>query len=234
MIDTTRRTALLSLVALGCRRSDAALLVFAAASTTECVTELGALFANKTGSRVRFSFGSSGDLAKQIESGAPADLFLSADTVKVDRLEKGGHVRSRRDLLRNRLVVVVPKGSALASWRDANKIAIGDPAVVPAGAYAKQWMEKTAPATLSRVVPTLDVRAALAAAETGAVDAAIVYRTDAMVSKGVSVLLEPDEQPNIVYPLAVLKRAAASAESFASFAAGEGLSVFTKRGFLPR
>jgi molybdate transport system substrate-binding protein len=229
----TRRTVLLSLAALGCRRSNDGLLVFAAASTTESMTELGALFTQKHGLGVRFSFGSSGDLAKQIESGAPADLFLSADMARVDALERKGHVRSRRELLRNRLVVVVPAQSTLAKLEDAKRIAIGDPAVVPAGAYAKQWLDEVHP-TVGAIVPTLDVRAALGAVETGAVDAAIVYRTDAMVGKGIRVLYEPQPQPNIIYPLAVLTRGRAEADAFAAFASGEGFDVFTKRGFLPR
>ena len=222
---------LLSVAALGCSRNRDGLLVFAAASTTESMTELGALFADKRGIKVRFSFGASGDLAKQIESGAPADAFLSADTAKVDGLEKKGHVRSRRDLLRNRLVAVVPAQSTLTQLSDAKKIAVGDPLTVPAGAYAKQWMEKSAPALLTKLIPMLDVRAALAAAETGSVDAAFVYRTDAMTSKSVRVLFEPEDQPSILYPLAVLTE---RAEDFAAFAAGDGFSVFTKRGFLPR
>ena len=207
--------------------------MFAAASTTESLTAASRLYTEQGGETVRFSFGASGDLARQIEAGAPADLFLSADVEKVSRLEKGGHVRSRRDLLRNRLVVVVPVGSTLTDITAAKRIAIGDPSFVPAGAYAKSWLERFSPATLSRVVPTLDVRAALAAAENGAVDAAIVYRTDALVSKGVRVILEPTEQPPIVYPLAVLTKAAPSAERFASFIAAGGFVAFQSRGFLP-
>lgn len=220
-------------VHLGCRGDRGGLLVFAAASTIEAMKALAVLYTKRFAEPVTFSFGSSGDLARQIEAGAAADVFLSADSAKVSKLAKGGLVRAQRDLLRNRLVVVVPLGSTLRDVSEAKRIAMGDPAFVPAGAYAKTWLERASPAALSRVVPTLDVRAALAAAESGAVDAAIVYRTDALVSKAVRVLLEPEEQPRIVYPLAVLARARASADRFAEFAAGDGLVAFTERGFLP-
>lgn len=224
---TTRRKALLALSAIACSRTRPSLLVFAAASTNEALTEVGARYG-----KVRSSFGSSGDLARQIEAGAPADLFLSADVAKVDRLEKGGHVRSRRELLRNRLVVITPKSSTVVDLTSVKRLAIGDPNVVPAGAYAKQWLESQNlwASVAPKIVPTLDVRAALAAVENGAADAAIVYRTD--VTDRVRVAFEPAEQPKIVYPLAVLTRASAEAEAFAAFAAGEGRAIFQKHGFL--
>lgn len=238
----SRRTALLSIAALAaCKRVGEGLLVFAAASTSDAMSEIGKLYEQRHGERVRFSWGSSGDLARQIEAGAPADLFLSADRAKVDRLEQRGHVASRRDLLRNRLVVVVPRASTLliSGPRDlanVKRLAIGDPASVPAGAYAKEWLEKAgAWAEVSaRVVPTLDVRAALAAVESGSVDAAIVYRTDALIAKNAKVAHEPAEQPDIAYPLAVLTRARrAAADAFVALASGaEGRAVFEKRGFI--
>lgn len=230
-MTTTRRSALLSIAALGCARRPSSLLIFAAASTTAALTEVGRRY------RVmpRFSFASSGDLARQIEAGAPADLFLSADVARVDRLERLGHVRSRRDLLKNRLVVITSKESTLSTAGElarVKRLALGDPSTVPAGAYAKEWLEGAAlwAAVAPRVVPTLDVRAALAAVEAGAADAAIVYRTD--VNDRVRVAFEPLEQPKIVYPLAVLTRAASDAEAFAAHAAGEGRAIFDRHGFL--
>src|SRR5690349_13689585 len=106
----TRRAALVTLgaLAVSCKRDDKGLLVFAAASTSDALTDLAKLY----GQHVRFSWGASGDLARQIEAGAPADIFLSADRAKVDRLEKSGHIAARRDLLRNRLVVVVSGSSS--------------------------------------------------------------------------------------------------------------------------
>lgn len=237
-----RRTALLAIAALAaCKRAGEGLLVFAAASTSDAMSELGTLYEKQHGARVRFSWGSSGDLARQIEAGAPADLFLSADRAKVDRLEQRGHIASRRELLRNRLVVVVPSTSTLVvtGARDlasVKRLAIGDPASVPAGAYAKEWLESAGAwaAVSSHIVPTLDVRAALAAVESGSADAAIVYRTDARIAKNTKVVHEPAEQPDIVYPLAVLARARrAEADAFASLASGaEGRAIFEKRGFI--
>jgi molybdate transport system substrate-binding protein len=215
------------MIAMACARPNRSLLVFAAASTSDAMTEVSRLF----GKPVRFSFGSSGDLARQIEAGAPADVFLSADVARMDRLEKGGHVRSRRDLLKNKLVVITAPGSTLGDLTQVNRLAIGDPSNVPAGAYAKEYLERVGlwASVSSRVVPTLDVRAALAAVETGAADAAIVYRTD--VSKNVRVAFEPAEQPKIVYPLGVLTRASEHADAFAAFCAGEGRAVFDRHGF---
>lgn len=242
-MDASRRRFLLGLAAasVACRRSDGrSILVFAAASTHEALTELGQSFEAARGVRARFSWGGSGDLARQIEAGAPADVFLSADEAKVDRLERAGLVATRRDLLRNKLVVVVPKTStrAVATPHDLaalGKIAVGDPASVAAGAHAKTWLEAAGAwtAIAPKVVPTLDVRAALAAVDAGAVDAAIVFRTDASLARASRVAFEPTDQPRIIYPVAVLARgkrddATAFVEHLASSA---GRAVFDKYGF---
>jgi molybdate transport system substrate-binding protein len=168
------------------------ILVFAAASLTESLQELGRSFETATGDSVRFSFGASSDLARQIRAGAPADVFFSADTARMDELERDGRVarRNRREFLSNSLVVIVPAGSSFRV-RDSRdllslpRIALADPAAVPAGIYAKKWLEAEGlwDRMSARVVPTLDVRAALAAVETEAAPAGIVYKTDARVSK---------------------------------------------------
>jgi molybdate transport system substrate-binding protein len=217
------------------------LLVFAAASTSDALTALGKLYEQKHGAHVRFSWGASGDLARQIEAGAPADLFLSADRAKVDRLERGSHIAARRDLLRNRLVVVVPRSSTLEikgpkDLAGVKRLAIGDPVSEPAGAYAREWLEGAGAWTevSPRVIPTLDVRAALAAVEAESVDAAVVYRTDALVARNAKTIYEPKEQPDIVYPLAILTRAnRARADAFVAIATSpEGRAIFEQRGFL--
>ena len=116
------------------------------------------------------------------------------------------------------------------------RIAIGDPITVPAGAYAKEWLERAGVwRDVSRnVIPTLDVRAALAAVESGNVDAAIVYRTDARVARSARVAFEPAEQPDIVYPLAITSRARrAPADAFVALATSpEGRAVFERHGFI--
>ncbi len=224
---------------------DAGLLVFAAASLTESMQEAGQAFEAKSRTPVRFSFGASSDLVRQIEAGAPADVFFSADTTKVDALEKSGLVRrgDRREFLANRLAVVVPAGAAAspASAEELVKlprIAVADPKVVPAGIYAKKWLESLGlwAQAEPKVVPTLDVRAALAAVETEAAAAAVVYTTDAAISKKVRVAFVVQNGPEITYSLA---RVAGSknpqAAPFVDFLASpEGRAIFEKRGFLIR
>jgi len=222
------------------------LLVFGAASLTESLEDLGRSYAAKTGQRVAFSFGASSDLARQIQAGAPADVFFSADTAKMDALEKAGLIRAatRREFLSNALVVVVPASAAtkIASASDLpglSRVAVGDPAAVPVGVYAKKWLtglglwEKLEP----KIVPTLDVRAALAAVESGAVPAAIVYRTDAAITKSVRIAYTVENGPEILYSVAPLNSSKhpSEADAFVAFLAGPaGREEFEKRGFLVR
>ncbi|HEY3124142.1 MAG TPA: molybdate ABC transporter substrate-binding protein [Thermoanaerobaculia bacterium] len=220
------------------------ILVFAAASLTEALQEIGHAFEASTGSNVRFSFGSSSDLARQIAAGAPADVFFSADTAKMDSLEKAGLVRrgNRREFLSNRLAVVAPARSQLRI-RDPRdllslpRIALADPEAVPAGIYARRWLEsrglwrQLAP----RVVPTLDVRAALAAVETESVAAAIVYKTDALTSKKVRTIYEPVQAPPILYSVARTESSGkAAADLVRFFESSEAAAVFMRYGFVVR
>jgi molybdate transport system substrate-binding protein len=220
------------------------LLVFAAASLTDALGEIGAGFEARTGVRVLFSFAGSNALARQIQAGAPADVFVSANLERMDELERAGLVRpeDRVSLLSNRLTVVVPRSSTLtvSTPRDlegARRLALGDPEAVPAGIYARRWLERIGlwDALRARVVPTLDVRAALAAVESGAADAGIVYRTDAAISRRVRVVLEvsPDEAPRIEYPAAVLASSPApEARRFLKHLQSAATRVvFTRLGF---
>jgi molybdate transport system substrate-binding protein len=217
-------------------------LVFAAASLTESLQEIGGVYEKKTGTVVRFSFGASSDLDRQIEAGAPADVFFSADTAKMDALEKAGLVRreDRREFLSNRLAVVVSVDSSLSvhGTRDLlqfRRIALADPAAVPAGIYAKKWLESVGvwKQVAGRVVPTLDVRAALAAVESGAVEAAVVYRTDARISKKVRPVFETAGDPPILYSAAPVARAKKAAGDFVAFLQGqEAAAVFSRAGFV--
>ncbi len=218
------------------------LLIFAAASLTESLQEIGKSFETRTGTPVTFSFGASSDLARQIAAGAPADVFFSADTARMDGLEKGGFVRKedRREFLSNRLAVVVPLASTakVAGPRDLlqfSRLALADPEAVPAGVYARHWLENAGVwrEIGPRVVPTLDVRAALAAVETEAVPAAVVYSTDARISKKVKPILEAQTDPPILYSAAaVAKSANPAAASFIAFLqTPESLAVFERAGF---
>jgi molybdate transport system substrate-binding protein len=217
-------------------------LVFAAASLTESLEEIGKASGAKTGTAVRFSFGASSDLARQIRAGAPADAFFSADTATMDALEKAGLVRhaDRHEFLSNRLAVVVPGTSSLriAGAQDLAKVsrlALADPDAVPAGIYARKWLEAEGLWTglKTKVVPTLDVRGTLAAVESGGVEAGIVYRTDAAISNKVRVVFVVTDGPAITYSLAkVAASKSAAAQRFVDFAAGEeGRAVFERRGF---
>lgn len=222
------------------------ILVFGAASLTESLQELGKQFQASTGTKVTFSFGSSNDLARQIQAGAPADVFFSADTAKMDAVEKAGLVRAadRREFLSNVLVVVVPSSSTvkIASAKDLAalpKLALADPAAVPAGVYAKKWLtgEGVWDAVEKKVIPTLDVRAALAAVAGGDVPAGIVYRTDAAISKDVKIAYTVTNGPPITYsvaPIAASKRAEAAAKFVSFLDSPTGRAVFERRGFLIR
>jgi molybdate transport system substrate-binding protein len=221
-------------------------LVFAAASTTEALQEIGHAFTKEQGPRVEFAFGASSDLARQAVAGAPADAFLSADSAKLDQVEKAGLIQSgtRVELLSNRLVVVVPvdskqKVASVGELRGVKRLALADPAAVPAGLYAKVWLEKAGiwKELEPRVVPALDVRAALAAVEAGRVDAGVVYATDAAMSKRVRVVLSiPEaEGPRIVYPVAALSRGKApeAGRAFIRFLQGEtARGIFERHGFI--
>jgi molybdate transport system substrate-binding protein len=237
--------ALPGLLALARRVGGETVVVFAAASLTEALTEIGAAFERRTGSRVVFSFGASSDLARQIRAGAPAEVFVSADLSRMDELEAAGLVRAadRTTLLSNRLAVVVPKALTLAmrspsDLTGARRIALADPEAVPAGVYARQWLEALGLwATLrDRVVPTLDVRAALAAVASEAADVGVVYRTDAGISTRVRVAFEvPEgEAPRIVYPAALLARSTGTAARafVTSLRSAESRAVFTRLGFV--
>lgn len=221
------------------------LVVFAAASLTDALSEIGVGFERQTGTRVVFSFGASSALTRQIRAGAPAEVFVSADLAQMDEISKDGLVRAgdRLDLLSNRLVVIVPRRSRLglqsaSDLGQARRIALADPEAVPAGVYARQWLERLDlwPSLSQRVVPTLNVRAALAAVASEAVDAGIVYRTDAAITTRVRVAFEApeDETPRIVYPAAVLARAkSAAARAFlVHLRSAEARTVFERYGFL--
>jgi molybdate transport system substrate-binding protein len=231
----------------GCRTPDAhrELLVFAAASTADAITEVGREFEAESGHQVTFSFGASRDLARQIRAGAPAAIIVSADAETVDTLVDANLVRreDRRAFASNRLVIVVPKGADLAIKAPADltkvaHLAVGDPELVPAGHYAKQWLEKEGLwANIEpRVVPALDVRAALAAVEVGSAEAGIVYRTDAARSQRVQIAYEvpADQTPTISYVAArMINAESEAARRFLDFMTNpKARAVFLHHGFV--
>jgi len=225
----------------------AGITVAAAASLSDAMQPLAVDFGRTSGVRVRLVTSSSGFLRLKIEGGADIDAFISAWPGEVDRLERKGYVvpSTRRDLLQNSLVCVVPKGLSVPVRypadllrEDVRRIAIGDPEHNPAGIYAAQALEAAGLWTELRpkLVPCADVRAALAYAQCGTVQAAIVYRTDALVSRSTEVAFAfpADSHVEVTYPACVLSasRQPALAEAFLDFLQSEvAQSVFVKHGF---
>jgi molybdate transport system substrate-binding protein len=221
--------------------------VFAAASLTDSLKELGVQYEQKTGISVFFNFAASSLLARQISEGSPADIFFSADEEKMDGLQKKGLIlnETRKSLLSNNLVIVIPFDSnavikdqqelAKLNW----KIALAEPKTVPAGIYAKKYLQNVGlwSKVIDRLIPTENVRAALAAVESGNVDAGIVYKTDAAISKRVKIAYEipAKDTPKISYPIAVLRESknTDSAERFVAYlSSSDGLAIFKKYGFI--
>jgi len=221
--------------------------VFAAASLTDSLKQIAANYEKVSGDNIVFNFAASGILSRQIEAGAPADIFFAADETKADALEKKGLLVSgtRTSLLGNSLVIVTPTGAALihspAELTNAavQHIALGEVKTVPCGTYAKAYLEKLLlwPAVANKVVPCESVRAVLAAVESGNVDAGIVYKTDAAISKKVKVAFEvpAGDAPKISYPLALLKDAPQpeAAKNFITYLNSDAATtVFQQFGFI--
>ncbi len=228
-----------------CGRAE--LTVFAAASTTDVMNELAEKFTAAGGEKVRFNFASSGALARQIDAGAPADLFVSANVKWMDAVGRDIDPTTRIDLFRNRLVLIVPCGQLPPDYQMPNdgqgiadgnalrcsdflikysavpgcRLAVGDVRSVPAGMYAKQALEHAGlyEQLRPKMVMGSNVRTVLLYVERGETDAGIVYLTDAMQSKQVQVLgaFPAASHPPIVYPAACLRGAGESARAFLDY-----------------
>ena len=229
--------------------SAADIKVFAAASLSDALKEIAKTYEPASGDKLVLNLGASSALARQIKEGAPADVFFSADEAKMNDLAKADLITAdtRRTLLTNTLVVVVNAegGAAISAPADlanssVGRIALAEPQTVPAGIYAKEYLQKAGLWTqiAGKVVPTENVRSCLAAVEAGNVDAGIVYKTDALISKKVNIAFEVPaaEGPKIAYPVAVLREAkeAEAARKFVEhLASPEATTVFAQYGFLP-
>jgi molybdate transport system substrate-binding protein len=226
----------------------AELNVFAAASLTDALKEIGANYEKQSPDKVFFNFGASSLLARQIAEAAPVDVFFSADEAKMDQLDKKDLVLkgTRRSRLSNSLVIVTAADSEIkinspADLADAKikRIALADPKAVPAGVYSKAWLEKQKLWTKvePKIVPTDNVRAALAAVESGNIEAGMVFKTDAAISKKVKIAYESPvkDTPNISYPMAVMKNSKSieSAKKFVEYLdSNDAAKVFEKYGFI--
>ncbi len=229
------------------RSPDSEILVLAAASTTDAVEEIRTEFVRRNPTwTVRTSFGASSALARQIVAGAQADLFLTASTEWADLLSREGLVARQRDLLSNRLVVIVPIASRLNIRKpddlladDVQRLALADPQAVPAGVYAREALETLGlwKQLSRRVAAGANVRQALQFVSTGAAEAGIVYASDAAADPRVRVVLELDARLSapIRYPVVLLKHASdnPAAEAFYDFlASADAGTIFERHGFL--
>jgi len=212
--------------------------VSAAASLQDALRRIAATYERRSGDKVVFNFAASSTLAMQIRAGAPVDVFFSADEGTMDRVAIAP--RTRRTLLSNTLVVMSTR--AILTPRELvqlPRIAIAEPSSVPAGIYARQWLQRLGlwQQVLPRVIPTSDVRAALAAVDGGNVDAAVVYRTDAVLAKRVRIAfaVTGPAAPRIAYPMAIIRGArhpAAARRFWTYLQSPEALTVFKEFGFV--
>ncbi len=232
----------------GAPRPDA-LNVSAAVSLGEALEQVAAAYGRSGGAPVRLNLGGSNALARQIISGAPCDVFVSADEAQMDAVARSGALApgTRIDLLGNQLAIVAaPRLAPLITSPGAlldpvvRRIAIGEPAAVPAGVYARQYLERVGvwTAIAPKLVPTTSVRSALAAVDSGAADAAIVYLTDVKVARSarMALAITGADAPRIIYPAAIgaAARNKAEAARFLSFLRGpEAAAIFRAHGFLP-
>ena len=223
------------------------LSVFAAISLTDALTEIGTAFSAESGVQVFYNFAASTTLQRQIEKGAPADVFISASPRQVIALEANGllEAESRQNLLTNRLVIVSDENAEISMDTPANlasseisRIAIGHPSIVPAGAYAKEALTHFGlwETLSSKLIFGVDVRATLAYVTSGNVDIAIVYKTDTVLSDSVTVLYQvpPEAYTPIIYPAVVIKNSPqkqAAHRFIAYLRSAEKSEIFEKHGF---
>ncbi|SFH10341.1 molybdate transport system substrate-binding protein [Desulfotomaculum arcticum] len=222
------------------------LTISAAASLQDAAAELKDIYQEEhSGVDITYNFASSGTLQKQIEEGAPADLFISAGKKQMDALADKGLIieSSRVTLLSNELVLIAGQDSGLTGFDDltgdgVKQISIGTPETVPAGSYAKEALInlKLWDQIQPKLVPAKDVRQVLQYVETGNVDAGMVYRSDAMAGQKIKVIASAPEDSHkpIEYPMAVIKstKHQKETEDFAAFLqSDEAAKVFDNYGF---
>lgn len=240
---------LLMLTATASQATERTLTIFAASSLTDVLEEIGKAYTAQAHQPVRFSFAASSALARQIESGAPADVFVSADQQWMDYLARRGLIQpdTRRDVVSNALVLVAPvdsklelriaPGFALAAALGARgRLATGDPASVPVGQYARAALTKLNvwSSVENRLIPADNVRTALNFVARGEAPLGIVYATDARADSHVRVIdrFPSDTHERIAYPAAVTATAPANAGAFVRFLSSDAArAIFEKAGF---
>lgn len=228
-----------------------AIIVFAAASLTNAITDIAVVYEQEKGSKIKTSFASSSTLAKQIENGAPADIFMSADTKWMSYLKNKSALKndSITNLLTNNLVLIAPIGKSFSVTMDKSfdffsafngKLCTGEMSSVPVGIYAKQaltnltWINADHTKVTGKIVGTQDVRAALTLVERAECAVGIVYETDAKVSNKVDVIatFPNNTHEPILYPLSLTKDASAKSADFYDYLKSDKAKlIFTKYGF---
>jgi molybdate transport system substrate-binding protein len=224
-------------------------LVFAAASLKNALDDAAAAFEKAGGGDIKISYAASSALARQIESGAPADLFISADLDWMNYVAGKNLIKpeTRANLLGNRLVLIAPAASkvaleikpgfALADALAGGRLAMADPDAVPAGKYGKAALQNLAvwSSVVAQIAPAEDVRAALRFVARGEAPLGIVYATDAAAEPGVRIVaaFPPDSYPPIIYPAAIIatSKNPAAAKFLAYIRSAEARPFFEKQGF---
>jgi molybdate transport system substrate-binding protein len=227
-----RRLVLVLVLLLPLQARAAGLTIFAAASLTDALQDIGTLWTAKGHAPIAFSFAASSTLAMQIAHGAPADIFASADEAWMNRLAKEGRIApaTRFDLVGNALVLVARGGKTVDLKAPSEvldllgadgRLAVADPAHVPAGIYAAQALKKLGlwEALQKRLAPADSVRSALLLVAHGETPAGIVYQTDVKTSPALNVAatFPADSHDPIVYPVAATRRAGPEAAAFLAF-----------------
>jgi molybdate transport system substrate-binding protein len=253
-LSINRRIAFLAIPALSLlpvaasSQPAAPVTVFAAASLTDSLKQVADAYKARTGTAITLSFGASSSLARQIEQGARADIFLSADTNWMEYLQKKGLIAdgTRKDLLGNQLVLVAASNARpvakiaphfdLAGALGDGRLALADPASVPAGKYAKTALIALGvwDSVSTKVANAENVRVALEYVARGEAPYGIVYATDAKVAPAVHVagIFPEDSHPPIVYPAALTKTASPGARAFLDFlGSAQARAIFEKAGF---
>ena len=230
---------------IGCSGEE--LVIFGAMSLTDALTEVSQRFGGAQNVKVYCNFAGSSTLQRQIEKGAPADVFISASPKQMDALQQKGllYEGARRDILSNRLVLIAPfdssvsmTGAGTLTQDSIRRIAIGEPSSVPAGIYGREALTHLGiwDAVESKLIPSADVRSTLAYVESGEVDVGIVYQTDAATSKKVRIIYQFPHLSHtpIVYPAAVLINTGhrVLAQAFLDYLqTAEVAAIFEKHGF---
>ncbi|WP_045487463.1 molybdate ABC transporter substrate-binding protein [Vibrio harveyi] len=224
------------------------LKVYAASSMTNAVNDIAQQFETKYDVTVTPVYGGSSSIARQILNGAPADIFISANTKWMDYLVKSKAVKndSVTNLVRNSLVLIAPKASTIEpfdfsdanAWNQAlegNRLALGNPVSVPAGMYAKESLNNLGVwKRLERqIAPAKNVRLALALVERGEAPLGVVYKTDALLTDKVKVVGEfaNETHADIIYPAAIVKDSTQSEQFFEYLKSDDAKKVFAQYGF---